>query len=166
MDPILELLLLIKQTVVPSLDSLVDEVKNLAKDMQEIRLLRQKDAGKIENLEEKTRILEVKCGEITDIARGLGSRTAKLEERMEAGHKQNAECRQKNKQVDEALRLAKENKRKNEEQEKRHIEMLADQKEKNKNLINKLWVLIVALVSAAAAGWFNHFWTISKGGGV
>lgn len=164
MEPLERLANLIEQTLVPLIKSVLEEVKGLAKDMQDVRLHRQKDSGRIDVLEGYNRENKSKMESNTEIMRGHGSRIAKLEAHAEEGHKQNEQCREKNKLVEDALRLAKENKRKNEEQEKRHIVSEKDQKERSQKIVNRLWGLILAVMSAAAAGWFSHFWNIPKGG--
>lgn len=155
MDPIDRLTSLIEDSIVPRLDSLSDEIKGVNRTMQKMMLGHERHNGRIERVEEK--VDKLPCSENTNILRGHGSRIAQIESQIKAGHNQNQECRDKNKLVEEALQLAKANRKQNEEQEKRHKEALQEQKERNQKIINSLWVLISGVAIAAAAGWFNHF---------
>lgn len=118
MEALTRLADLIEKSVVPQLESLVNDVKTLTDETHRMRLSQTKHQGKIEGLEEKVRSL--RCEDNVSILQGHGARIAKLEAKAEEGHNQDQECREKNKQVDEALRLAKKNKKKNEEQEARY----------------------------------------------
>ena len=151
---------LIEDTLVPLLKKMGEKVDNVANEMQIMHVSRERDKGRVARLEELFGSL--KCSENTDIMRGLGSRVANLESQFRNGHAQNTECREKNKLVDEALRLARRNKEKNEEQERRHQEQLKDQKDRNQKIINRLWALIVVIIGAASTVYFTHLWNLPK----
>jgi|GEM_PF-5946418 len=157
MDPVEQLVQLIKEHVIPQLNALAGKVDDAITENHSLHVAKEKHAGKIFRLEEK--IGGLKCEANMNILHGYGSRLAKLEENARLGHIQDSECKAKNKQVEQALHLAKKNKTKNEEQEKRYQEDLREQKDKNQKIINRLWWLIGLVASAAAAGWFNHFFS-------
>jgi len=163
MDALEKLVNLHENTLVPLLKTFGEDLKSLTKDTQAIRLGQEKHQGRIQGLEEKMGAL--KCETNTAILQGYGARLAKLEGAREAAHQQDRECREKNKQVDEALRLARKNKKKNEEQEARHKEMLSEQKEKSQKIINRIWLLLVTVTGVALAPWFTKLWGIATKGG-
>jgi len=159
MEAIEELINLIKNVVVPQLKTMGKHVENLASETKSIGLSHERQKGRVREMERS--IAALKCEENTAILQGMGSRMAKVEAKIDAGHAQNAECREKNRMVEEALRLAKENRQKNEEQEARHTAMLADQKDKNQKIINRLWMLIVAVMGAAATPYFQKLFQLT-----
>lgn len=122
MDPLERLSNLIETVMLPQLNRVADKVDQTSADIQGMKISHERHSGKLETLEGRFHAL--KCDENTNIMRGHGSRIAKIEAHIEEGHKQNAQCVEKNLKVDEALRLAKANKQKNEEQEARYRKII------------------------------------------
>ena len=148
-----ELITLIKTVVVPQLEKMGDHVEKLASKTESISLSHERQNGQIKRLEDK--VGNFPCDANTKILQGFGARIADLESCMKAGHKQNAECREKNAKVDKALTLAQANKKKNEEQEARHALMLQEEKERHRRLSGQLWLLIIAVTGAGATAFFQ-----------
>lgn len=153
MEPIERLANLIEDSVLPQLTSLANSYEAVSRDTQNVRLVQERHDNKIGNLENTVHAL--KCGENTDIMRGHGSRIANIERHIEDAHKQDAECREKNRKVDEALRLAEQNQETNKKQEERHKLAEKEEKEQHQKIVNRLWMLIVAIVGSAAAAYFT-----------
>lgn len=125
MEGIPELVTLIKETLIPKFEKLSEIVEKLADNSTTIMLLRERDKGKAERLEDRTERIEeklsgLKCEDNKNILHGYGARLAKLEERAQEGHKRDEECRKKNKLAGEALTLAQKNEDQNKIQESRY----------------------------------------------
>ena len=143
----------VEKVLYPKIDEMSDCVKELGTEMRAMNVSHELEKGKVARLEKS--VEKLKCEENTEIMRGLGARLAKVESAQEQGHKQDEECQKKNRQVEEALRLSKENQKTNEAQEKRYDENLKEQKERHQKIMNRIWMLFIALAGAAATAYFS-----------